>query len=339
MRTALALIAMVAFGLTVYLGLGSLRSKSLQPAAQPGSTHAVADPGGTIYLAQAGSLYRLKGGGFVRLNPGVAGQWMQPVLSPDHSRLVAVDRAGQYSDLYLLDLDGHVLRKLTDDSGARGAQVHWAFYPRFSSDGQALYYSYDAPKITDDYRVDLAIWSMTLSGGQRLAHRQSTFNDYTGGDSLPTPLAGGALLYAKYAIGADGPYSQIWYQARTLSPGKALTDPKDGCGQPVLSPDGSQLAMICTGGGQTSALEVADFNAASGTLGQPRTLVEGTQAGAPTWAADGRTVAYIAPDKAQGRFQLWTVAVSGGGGTPSPSAPKQVTTDLDLDATSAPAWM
>jgi dipeptidyl aminopeptidase/acylaminoacyl peptidase len=339
MSRTLALLAMGVFGLSVYFGLGALRSNASRPVAPPNSTHAARDPGGTIYVAQAGALYRLKGSNFTRLNPGVAGQWMQPVVSPDHTRLLAVDRAGQSSDLYLLDLDGKVLRKLTDDAGAgRGAVSHWAFYPRWSPDGAAIFYGYDAPKFNGDFRVDMAIWSMALNGAQRLAHRMSTFNDYTGGDSFPIPLASGGLLYAKYSIGADGPYSEIWFQARSLSVGKALTTAKEDCGQPALSPDGSEVAMICTGGRQTSALVVAAFQP-TGTLGTPTTLVEGVQAGSPAWSPDGRTVAYIAPDKAQGHFQLWTVAVPTITGSPSATTPRQVTVDLDLDATSPPAWM
>ncbi|HEV3230830.1 MAG TPA: hypothetical protein VG245_01110, partial [Candidatus Dormibacteraeota bacterium] len=274
MRRLVALAAMAAFGGGVYLGLGALRSTASAPAARPTAVHARIDVSGTMFLAQQGSLYRLRDGAFTKLNPGPAGSWMQPVLTPDHTHLVAVLRAGPFSDLYLLDLDGHVVRQITNDAGGKGLLSHWAFYPRVSPDGQTLYYSYDAPKYVDDYRVDLAIWSMPLGGAQRLARRQSTFNDYTGGDTFPVPLAGGGLLYAKYAIGAKGPYSQIWYQARSLSPGRALTQPEDDCGQPALSPDASRLAMICTGGAQVGRLEVAALDAA-GNLGPPRTLVDG----------------------------------------------------------------
>jgi Tol biopolymer transport system component len=342
---AVAVVAMAVFGVVVYAGLGSLKSKAASKATVPTASSTRVELPGTLFVAQAGALYKLQNGVFTKLATGQGGSWMQPVLTPDHSHLVAVDRQAEYSDLYLLDLSGHVVRQLTDDSGPHGSLQHWAFYPRVSADGSTLYYSYDAPKYPNDYRVDLAIWAQALSSGQRYARRQSTFNDYTGGDTFPIPTGAGGtaagtsggLLYSKYDIGADGPFSQLWYQARTLSVGEALTQPTDDCGQPALSPDGGEVAMVCTGARQTGQLEVASFDPQAG-LGTPRTLAQGIL-GSPAWSPDGHTLAYLAAAGSSRHFQLWTVPVPAASASPAPALSRQLTTDLDFDATSPPAWM
>jgi Tol biopolymer transport system component len=141
-----------------------------------------------------------------------------------------------------------------------------------------------------------------------------------------------------------------------------LTALADNCSQPALSPDGTQLAMICTSGKQTARLVVASFNGTS--LGPPRTLLEGGLYASPAWSPDGQALAYFAPSGAAGHFELWWLAVpvaatptpsptatptpaaSAGGGAssivvpslPATPVPVQVTQGVDLSATSPPAW-
>jgi Tol biopolymer transport system component len=321
---------MVAFGAGVYLILGHSKSQSLRAASAPTEEHGVVLPG-TIYLAQGGSLYTYAGGKFTKL-PSGPGAWMQPTLTSDHSQLVAVNRAAQSSDLYVLGLDGRVLKQLTHNARSTKSLDlnHWAFYPRSTTDGQILY-SYDSPKF--GFLIDLAIWQMPLGASQGQAIRRTTPNDYTGGDVFPNPLPSGGLLYAKYAINGTGSvYSQLWLQAGQRTAGKELTQPADDCGQPALSPDGTRVAMICTSGQQTGRLEVAAFDGQQ--LGSPLTLASG-QGGSPAWSPDGSQLVFLAPGQAQGRFQLWTITVPTGG---KPGQLRQVTGNLDFDATSPPAW-
>jgi Tol biopolymer transport system component len=337
-RRLLALLLMAAFGFSVYRGLGALRSSAAAGPQKPTATATKVNLPGTLFLVQQGGLYRLRNGSFTQLKPGV-GSWHQPAVSPDRSGLVIVGRTQQSSDLYLLDLNGNMRRKLTDNQAARGAPAYWAFYPRFGPDGATIFYSQDAPKFPGDFKVDFAIWSMAADGSQRNAKRRSTPNDYTGGDTYPIPLVNGGLLYSKYSIGDTGPYSELWYQARALSAGKALTQAADNCGQPALSPDGSRVAMVCTSGKQTPRLVVAAFDPA-GALGPPQVLVEGQLCASPAWSPDGRTVAFLAAAGVRRHFQLWTIAVPSGaspGAAPGPA--KQLTQDQDFDATSAPAWI
>ena len=327
-RVLVTWLAMILFGFATYLTLGQVHGPGVgrkPPAPLPSSKPAVILPG-VIYLASQGTLFRFETGAFTQV--GTAGGWTQPVLTPDGGHLVAVKRAGNVSDLYELGLDGSVQKQLTRNVSSVVEVNHWAFYPRFSPDGSQLFFSTDKPKVYD-YRVDLAVWSMPAAGG---AQRQWTApNYYTGGDVQPVPLAGGGLIYTKYAIDAGGEsVSSIDLAPRALAASTSLTAPADRCAQPALSPDGSQLAMVCMNGARDAQLVVAPFDGKA--LGPRTVLVEGTLATAPAWAPDGSGLAYLAPgaDDAGGRFQLWWARPG--------AAPVQVTRGADLDALSPPAW-
>jgi hypothetical protein len=353
---------MLAFGSGVYMYLGTLKSKVVKTRAElPTVTKPRLVLPGTMYVVQDGRLFKLKAGGFTEI--GVPGDWSQPSLTPDHTHLVAVLRGGLSSDLYLLDLDGHVVKRLTKNDSKTVEYNHWAFYPRVSPDGSTLYYSYDGPKHVDGAPGDdLSIWSMPLNGSQSQARRQTDPYWYTGGDATPIPLAGGALLYVQHSIDpSTAVHSQIRLQSRPGDlTGKPLTKLADDCSQPALSPDGKQLAMICRGGNQTARLEVASFNGS--TLGPARILIEGGMYAAPAWSPDSQALAYFAPSGAAGHFELWWLAVpvaatptstatpahslSGSGAAssvvvpslPANPIPVQVTQGVDLSATSPPVW-
>lgn len=344
----LPLMALVGTGAYTYLG--GAKSKSAQASARlPTVTKPKFVLPGTMFVIQDGKIFKLSGGTFSEV---ASGSWMQPTLTPDRTRLVAVSKGPQSSDLYLLDLNGQVLKRLTKNDARIIDANHWAYYPRVSSDGATVTYSYDSPKF--GFRVDFAIWSMPLNGSQFQARRRTTPNGYTGGDIAPLPVSSAGLVYVRHSIDGSGVHSQIWWQARPGLFGVPLTDPGDDCGQPALSPDGAQMAMICTHGSQTARLEVAPFSGTS--LGPHRVLVATGLNAVPTWSPDGRGIAYLAPAGIAGHFELWWLPVVAVLATPSapaipaasasasPSAPApavkpvQVTEGVDLSATSAPAW-
>ena len=349
---------MFAFGSGVYLYLGTLKSKVVkQHALLPTVTKPKFVLPGTMIVVQDGRLFKLSAGNFTEIGP--SGDWSQPALTPDHSRLIAVLRSGFSSDLYALDLDGHIVKRLTKDDARIIDANHWAFYPRVSPDGTTLFYGFDSPKANG---VDLSVWSMPLNGLQRQARRWTDPYWYTGGDVSPIPLATGGLLFVRHSIDpSTAVHSQIYLQSRPLAIARALTSAADDCSQPALSPDGTQIAMICTGGKQTARLEVASFNGSA--LGPARVLLDGGLYASPGWPPDGTALAYFAPSGAAGHFELWwlplpvaptpspspsaTPSPSPGGvassivvPTPSPLAPVpvQVTQGVDLTATSPPAW-
>jgi len=356
----LFLPVMLAFGSGVYLYLGTLKSKVVQERPQlPTVTKPKFVLPGTMFVVQEGRLFKLEAGSFTEIGPG--GDWSQPTLTPDHTRLVAVLRSGFSSDLYLLDLGGHVLKRLTKDDSRYVESNHWAFYPRVSPDGANVVYGYDSPKNLKGVEegVDLSIWSMPLSGAQSQARRWTDPNWYTGGDVSPIPLASGGLLFVRHSIDPSTTvHSQIYYQSRALGIAKPLTTEADDCSEATLSPDATQIAMVCSHGKQSTSLEVAPFNGSA--LGAPHVLVEGGLYASPAWSPDGKALAYFAPQGQAGHFQLWWLplpvtptpspglaaspsmsasprASSTVSPTPAP-APVQVTEGVDLSATSPPAW-
>lgn len=338
---------MLAFGSGVYLYLGTLKSKVVKEQAQlPTSTKPRFVLPGTMFVVQAGRLFKLKDGGFSEIGP--AGDWSQPALTADHTKLVAVNHNVFASDLYLLDVNGNMIKRLTNDGSRIIDGNHWAFYPRVTPDGSTVVYSYDSPKF--GYTVDFSVWSMPLNGGQWQARLRTQGNHNTGGDTNPVPISSTGILYVSHSIDPSTVvHSTIFLQSRPGAIGKPLTNPADDCSQPSLSPDGTQLAMICRAGNQTTRLELAPFDGSS--LGPARILLEGGLYAEPTWEPDGQALAYFAPVGATGHFQLWYLAlptapsaVAAGASpaavvfpTPQPT-PVQVTQGVDLTATSAPAW-
>ena len=355
----LFLPVMLAFGSGVYFYLGTLKSKVVQERpVLPTVTKPKFVLPGTMYVIQDGRMFRLNAGSFTEIGP--AGDWSQPTLTPDHTGLIAVSRGVHFSDLYLLGLDGHVVKRITKNDSRYVESNHWAFYPRVSPDGTNLVFSYDSPKSTKGVEegVDLSVWNMPLNGAQYQARRWTDPYWYTGGDVSPIPLANGGLLFVRHSIDPSTVvHSQIYYQAHALAIAKPLTSEADDCSQPALSPDGTQLAMICSRGKQTTALEVAPFNGTA--LGPARVLQDGGLFASPAWSPDGKALAYFAPTGLTGHFQLWylplpVAATPSATTSPSPSTaahaaavvapppaapmPVQVTEGVDLSATSPPVW-
>jgi len=324
-------IAMLAFGIGVYHAAGMLRGDHAT-VHRPTEVTAAPLPG-TLYVIQAGAIYRFQHGNFTQITPEDG--WMQPTASPDGKQLVAVKRSTNFSDLYLLSAAGKQVAQLSHNSAPGPAeQNHWTFYPRFSPDGQTLFYDFDPKDPYGSYKLDLAIFASRVDPNTRAVDWTQP-NDYTGGDVNPTPLKSGGLIYTKYSIDDSFQvHSQIWYQKRAGTDGQALTPPELGCEQPTLSADEKLLAMVCTRGSNVAAeLDVATFDSATLTLGSPATLVSNQLIASPAFSPDGKMIAYLAPSSVGGQFQLWTVDSSG------PASVRDITTDLGLDATSAPAWV
>lgn len=321
---------MIAFGLGIYALAGTLRA-SHHSVHRPSEVSAPSLPG-TMYVVQAGAIYRFEHGKFQQVTS--ENGWMQPGAAPN-GQLVAVRRQANFSDLYLLSTNGKTTAQLSNNSSTQAVENnHWTFYPRFSPDGQSLFYDFDPKDAFNSYRVDLAIFVSPMSHGAR-AQEWTTPNDYTGGDVQPVPLRDGSLIYTKYSIDDQfAVHSQIWIQRRAGSAGQALTGTEAGCSQPAVSPDEKLLAMVCSkGSGQAGELDVASLDLANLTLGSPATVVSGRMVASPAFSPDGKTIAFLAPDSPGGRFQLWTVGSSG------PSSLRQITSDLALDSSSAPLWV
>ncbi len=351
----LLIAAMVGFGFGVHHFLGGLRSQTVTAkAVAPTATKPKFALPGTIFVAQGGALYRLQGGAFASIGTG---GWTMPAAAPG-GRLVAVMRQNQASDLFVLDANGAVQAKLTRNAARDVPANHWAFYPHVSPDGQTLFYSWD-PKDPNGnlFRVDLTVYAMAFPGGpQSRAVPWTVPNQYTGGDVQPVPLPGGVgVVYTKFGIdSASQTFSDLYLTRQPRSAGVALTDPADDCSAPAVAPAGDRVAMICTSGTQVARLEVAPLQ--GDTLG-PATVVAQGLVAAPAWSPDGTGLLFYQGVAPSGHFQLFysklgpapapvpapspgaSASASPAPAGPPPPAPRQLTTDNDFDATSAPVWV
>jgi hypothetical protein len=314
-------VLMLISGIGSYMYLGSRQSRVAVPAQEP--TAASPSPGafnlpGTLFLTQSGAIYSLSAGRFHQITSQAG--WTQLAPYPGDS-LLAVKRSLLFSDVYVVNRFGKVLKTLTHntasgpDTGAR----HWSFYPRLSRNNKTLFMSYDKPKAGFD--VPMTIWAVPL--GQSIssasARRWTTSIDYTGGDMQPLPLPNGALMYTKYLYDNQKIVSQIWITNQpetqyycgafciSVPPGpghgRPLTTPAEDCAQPSLSPNGKSIAMICTHQSQSSFLTLASFNGSS--LGPRRNLITSQLVAQPAWAPDSSGIAYLAPARLGTGFQLW----------------------------------
>jgi hypothetical protein len=363
-------VLMLLTSFTTYSYLGGHKSKVGVPAQKPTAatprSKAFSLPG-TLYLAQSGALYSLSAGRFHQLTPEDG--WTQPALYPDGSALLAVKRTNLYSDVYVLSLYGAVIAQETNntaplrdpDTGSR----HWSFYPRLTPDRNTLFMSYDSPKY--GYDVPFSIWAMPVGGTIRQAKLWTNSIDYTGGDMQPVPVSNSAIIYTKYSYGPDGNLvGQLWLTSRAYTAGRELTSPQDDCSQPSLSPDGHQIAMICTYERQIARLEIGSWDGSK--ISGRHYVIADQLVAQPTWAPDGSGIAYLAPATGGAPFQLWFLPkdaynppppiptpipspTPGGpysGTLPSPSASAptaapvikaiQITTANGFDATSPMAW-
>jgi Tol biopolymer transport system component len=323
-------VAIFAFGVGIYNAAGFLKAGKSH-VVRPNQVTAPSVPG-TLYVAQAGAIYRFRNGTFAKIT--TESGWTQPAVTPDGSELAVVRRYENWSDLYLMTPSGHLTALLTHDHSPQMESNHWVFYPRFSPDGRTLFYDFDPKDPFNSYRVDLAIFASPSDPSSHESVQWTNPNYYTGGDVYPSPLAGAGLIYTKYSIDDQSQvHSQVWLQSRPGTTGVALTDPALDCGQAALSSDQKLVAMVCTKGQtQSTELNVAAFDPTTLTLSTPRTLVTGELVASPVFSPDGKSIAYLAPATPGGMFQLWTVQSTG---TP---APRELTSLLGLDSTSPPVW-
>jgi Tol biopolymer transport system component len=346
---------MAGFGLGVNRWIAAHKTDLTAAATTPDKTKSLIVLPGTIYLSQNGVLYAFNSGRFTAINApktdslGETISWSQPTILPN-GNLLAVMRGSEYSDLYELTPQGGVVAQLTHDYVGNNPDTirsdHWIEWPRLSPDGQTLFFSLDSPKLINSYEVDFNIWSTPITtpsivtankynaDGKIVGTHWTTPEYYTGGDTDPMPLKSGALLYVAYSVtSADKATSTLDLQATPRAQPIQLTTSAQDCNAAVLSPDETEVAMVCSNDSQQTEIEVASFNGT--TLGTPVVVVQNCLCASPQWRPDGGGLIYVAPSDNTGHFQLWWLANAG---SAKPAQPELITNNLDFDAASVPSW-
>ncbi|MGH7920606.1 MAG: hypothetical protein ACREQM_11775 [Candidatus Dormibacteraceae bacterium] len=377
-------VLMILFGVGVYFAWGASAHQTGQIGGKrenPTVTQFVLP--GTVLVTQDGNIYELQKGTFTRLThlsvPAGSGEgWTQPTVTPDHQHIIAVKREYNHSDLYELSMDGTVQAQLTDNASSVVPSNHWSFFPRLTSDGGTLYYTYDPklyPGCTDCYDIDFALYSMPLGANQ--GNSTVWTNPYgdtgsnpgpdpdpaTGGSLQAEPLPGGGVIFSYSYENTDTQQTvdQISYLAGPMQSPVNLTPSNESCYSPAVSKDGTRIAFICSpaSGGATTSLEIATLS--GGTMGTPQVVESGSLLASPTWSPDGQSLLYLDATGDHQLFELQTLAVPVPKATPTPAVtptpknhktpkatpvptptavptPQALTENNDFDATSAPVW-
>ena len=212
-----------------------------------------------------------------------------PALSPDGRKIVfSSNRLDDQTDLYLMDLDGRKVQRITADV--------WAdLSPAWSPDGDWLAYSsYDYPKCTVhcatgyDYEGDLRI---VRKDGSEIRTLAST-GDNENPDWSPS---GKSIVFTRdgdlYTVNVDG----SGFTRLTDTPGV-----KEWA--PTWSPDGKKIAYGYLGRLRVINLETEVVTDLTGTP-------EGSDA--PTWSPDGLALVFSkCTDVDCATHRLWTIELA-----------------------------
>jgi Tol biopolymer transport system component len=210
-----------------------------------------------------------------------------PVISPSGSTVAFVRHTQNGGDIYLCDLTGEGIRRLTfDDKGVRG--INW------SRDGQDLIYSADRAR-------GWSLWRVPAYGG---SPRELTI----AGHQAYYPAVGrNRLAYT------DSPtVSSIWRATLGAAEGASPTEDRPiirSAGRessPVYSPDGTRIVNIS---GQTGNEEIF-LSDAEGRNRAQLTQLNGPHIGRLRWAPDSKTLIFdLSSDHGE---EVFTMAASPG---------------------------
>ena len=269
---------------------------------------------GTIYFAQAGRIWRLRGGSLTALTPAGT-RYAYPAVTADGTTTAASLVATGQSVIAFGGPDFSSLqpsKPLAKDPHLTGSID---LKPAFSPNGNRVVIMSDRAKnFTDE-----AIWEGAVTGG---LHQVSFPPDASGGDDAPQYLPdGSAILFVAWRGPHAGLYSAAvpFGRARESVPGPTDHDILD----PAPGP-GAQLAFTQRQGEAENI-----FLGAMDTSGA-KALTTFNDCRQPAWSPDGKDLLFVSPHS--GTFDLWMVPAAGGN-------PQQLTVGADLDANSRPAWI
>lgn len=206
---------------------------------------------------------------------------LTPRYSPDYRKLLYLSYVDGNPRIYSYDIGTGRQTLITENANP-------TFAPRWSPDGRWVLYSMAVGGNTDIYRV-------AAQGGPSVRLTNAPGIDI-GGSYSPD---GSRIVFESdrsgvqqcYVMNADGS------DQRRISFGSAR------CATPEWSPRGDQIAFT-----NTSTFNISVMTPSGGSV---RTLTNGWQDEAPTWAPNGRIIQFFRTERGSGRTGLYQVDLTG----------------------------
>ncbi len=208
---------------------------------------------------------------------------LTPRYSPDYKSILYLSYFNGFPRIYAYEIASGKQRLITQSKNP-------TFAPRWSPDGKWVLYSMAIGGNTDIYRVPAA-------GGGEAQRLTNTPGINIGGSYSPD---GSRIVFESdrsgaqqvYVMNADGSNQQ----RISFFGGRAAT--------PEWSPRGDQIAFTYIAGD----FKIAVMSPAGANM---RTLTNGWQDEAPTWAPNGRIIQFFRTEKNSGRASIWQVDLTG----------------------------
>lgn len=228
----------------------------------------------------------------------------EPDLSPDGKRVVFFSGRGGSADLYVMNIDGSDVTKLTDDGGNTS--------PRWSPDGKRIAFSHGG---------SLAVMNADGSGRETIMQSQSskTAEPCHAGSIVGGWSPDGERIVYYAAILRGGEPSRFWLCSVTADGSEVeVLIEEDGelHAEPHWSPDGDKIVYreqdgdCTTTGTMTCNYEVYVLDLDSGErtnlTNDPSLDIE------PTWSEDGEWIIF-GSNRGGGNFDLYAMRPDGSG--------------------------
>ncbi len=279
---------------------------------------------GRILFVKDGDLWMLDAGGPHQLATG--GTFSQPAWAPDGATLAYVYRGNNFADIFITDDKGQSQIRLTNSQSTILDNNDWNLRPTFSPDGKLIAF------VSDRSSTFPTLWVMNAADGSGRRALATPGLQQEAVDTLAWAPDGSQLAVTMFTEPGPTQIALVPLSANGRQLSHMLTSLAGGALDPAWTPDGSWLAFAGRDG-YASEIYVAQPDGSSTT----RLTSDGLLARAPAWSPDGRHVAYLVSKN--GYFELFEIDVqpdasSGLVG----SAPRQLTQNLHVDATSGLSW-
>ncbi len=235
-------------------------------------------------------------------------------------------RLNNFADIFITDDQGQSQIRLTNSQSTVLDNNDWNLRPTFSPDGKLIAF------VSDRSSTFPTLWVMNAADGSGRRALATPGLQQEAVDTLAWAPDGSQLAVTMFTEPGPTQIALVPLSANGRQLSHMLTSLAGGALDPAWTPDGSWLAFAGRDG-YASEIYVAQPDGSSTT----RLTSDGLLARAPAWSPDGRHVAYLVSKN--GYFELFEIDVQpdASGGLVG-SAPRQLTQNLHVDATSGLSW-